>query len=190
MKNLIVNADDLGWTDGVNRGILEAFHHGIVTSTSLLANGAAFAGGVEAARLAPGLGVGVHLNLSDGPPVAERETITSLLNDDGEFAGGPEKLLLRRARRGLRLAEVESEWDDESGKRISVEGHTRVVNPYGCMLVLAESLELEHRLALSNLATDTSNAAIIVWKGNQRPDGWEYGVELVAPEMDFWGLEL
>ncbi len=116
MKNLIVNADDLGWTDGVNRGILEAFHHGIVTSTSLLANGAAFAGGVEAARSAPGLGVGVHLNLSDGPPVAERETITSLLNDDGEFAGGPESLLLRRVRRGLALAEVETEWDAQIQK--------------------------------------------------------------------------
>ena len=116
MKNLIVNADDLGWTDGVNRGILEAFHHGIVTSTSLLANGAAFAGGVEAARSALGLGVGVHLNLSDGPPVAERETITSLLNDDGEFAGGPQSLLLRRVRRGLLLAEVESEWDAQIQK--------------------------------------------------------------------------
>jgi predicted glycoside hydrolase/deacetylase ChbG (UPF0249 family) len=116
VKNLIVNADDLGWTDGVNRGILEAFHHGIVTSTSLLANGAAFAGGVEAARSAPGLGVGVHLNLSDGPPVAERETITSLLNDDGEFAGGPERLLLRRVRRGLILGEVESEWDAQIQK--------------------------------------------------------------------------
>src|SRR3981081_4431808 len=88
LNNLIVNADDLGWTDGVNRGILEAFHHGIVTSTSLLANGAAFDGGVEAARSAPGLGVGVHLNLSDGPPVADREIATSLLNNDGEFAGG------------------------------------------------------------------------------------------------------
>jgi predicted glycoside hydrolase/deacetylase ChbG (UPF0249 family) len=116
VKNLIVNADDLGWTDGVNRGILEAFHHGIVTSTSLLANGAAFAGGVEAARSALGLGVGVHLNLSDGPPVAERETITSLLNDDGEFAGGPQSLLLRRVRRGLLLAEVESEWDAQIQK--------------------------------------------------------------------------
>jgi len=52
--------------DGVNRGILEAFHHGIVTSTSLLANGAAFAGGVEAAHSAPGLGVGVHLNSATG----------------------------------------------------------------------------------------------------------------------------
>ncbi|HEY6268021.1 MAG TPA: ChbG/HpnK family deacetylase [Candidatus Acidoferrum sp.] len=116
MKNLIVNADDLGWTDGVNRGILEAFHHGIVTSTSLLANGAAFAGGVEAARSAPGLGVGVHLNLSDGPPIADRETVTTLLNNDGEFAGGPESILLRRARGGLSLAEVENEWDAQIQK--------------------------------------------------------------------------
>jgi predicted glycoside hydrolase/deacetylase ChbG (UPF0249 family) len=116
VKNLIVNADDLGWTDGVNRGILEAFHHGIVTSTSLLANGAAFAGGVEAARSAPGLGVGVHLNLSDGPPIADRETVTTLLNNDGEFAGGPESILLRRARGGLSLAEVENEWDAQIQK--------------------------------------------------------------------------
>ena len=116
MKNLIVNADDLGWTEGVNRGIVEAFGHGIVTSTSLLANGAAFDGGVEAARSAPGLGVGVHLNLSDGPPVAERKTVTSLLNDIGEFAGGPESLLLRRARRGLLLEEVGREWDAQIRK--------------------------------------------------------------------------
>jgi chitin disaccharide deacetylase len=116
VKNLIVNADDLGWTDGVNRGIVEAFHHGIVTSASLLANGAAFAGAVEAARSAPALGVGVHLNLSDGPPVADRETITSLLNDDGEFAGGPESLLLRRLKRGPLLAEVETEWDAQIQK--------------------------------------------------------------------------
>jgi hypothetical protein len=58
------------------------------------------------------------------------------------------------------------------------------------MVVLSQSLNLEQRLALTNLVSDTSNAAIIVWKGNQRPDGWEYGVELVAPEMDFWGMDL
>ena len=111
MKSLIVNADDLGWTEGVNRGILEAFQHGIVTSASLIANGAAFAGGVEAARSAPGLAVGVHLNLSNGPPLANPGTVTTLLNKGGEFAGGPERLLLRRARRGLLLEEVEAEWD-------------------------------------------------------------------------------
>src|SRR5438876_1953259 len=96
----------------------------------------------------------------------------------------------RRGRRMNSRVPVRLEWDEESGKRVSAEAHTRVVNPYGCMVVLAQSLILEHRLALTNLISNTSNAAIVVWKGNQRPDGWEYGIELVAPEMDFWGLEL
>jgi len=71
---------------------------------------------VKAAHSAPGLGVGVHLNLSDGPPTADRETVTTLLNDDGAFAGGPESLLLRRARGGLSLAKVENEWDAQIQK--------------------------------------------------------------------------
>jgi hypothetical protein len=96
----------------------------------------------------------------------------------------------RRGRRMNSRVPVRLEWDEESGKRVSAEAHTRVINPYGCMVVLAQSLILEHRLALTNLVSNTSNAAIIVWKGNQRPDGWEYGIELVAPEMDFWGLDL
>jgi len=116
MKNLIVNADDLGWTGGVNRGILDAFRRGIVTSTSLLANGSAFLEAAKAAKSAPGLGVGVHLNLSDGAPVADHESVTSLLNDKGEFADGPESLLLKRARRGLVLDEVEEEWDAQIQK--------------------------------------------------------------------------
>jgi hypothetical protein len=96
----------------------------------------------------------------------------------------------RRGRRMNSRVPVRLEWDTANGPRVSVEAHTRVVNPYGCMVVLEQALELEHRLALSNLATGSSNAAVIVWKGNPRPDGWEYGIELVAPEMDFWGLEL
>jgi hypothetical protein len=96
----------------------------------------------------------------------------------------------RRGRRMNSRVPVRLEWDDATGTRIGVEAHTRVINPYGCMVVLSQSLDLEHRLALTNLISQSSNAAIIVWKGNQRPDGWEYGVELVAPEMDFWGLDL
>ncbi len=116
MKNLIVNADDLGWTEGVNRGIAEAHRNGIVTSASLLANGIAFASGVDLARSTPGLGVGVHLNLSDGAPVAEPEAVSSLLNDSGQFDGGPESLLLRIAKRDVMLREVEQEWDAQIEK--------------------------------------------------------------------------
>jgi hopanoid biosynthesis associated protein HpnK len=111
LKNLIVNADDLGWTEGVNRGIAEANRNGIVTSASLLANGAAFASAVELARSTPGLGVGVHLNLSNGKPTAPRELVATLLNDEGDFAGGPEALLLRIAKRDVTVREAEQEWE-------------------------------------------------------------------------------
>jgi hypothetical protein len=100
----------------------------------------------------------------------------------------------KEQRRGHRMnsrVPVRLEWDLASGKRVKVEAHTRVINPYGCMVVLEHNLPLEHRVALTNLPMNTSNAAVIVWKSDQRPEGgWEYGVELVAPAMDFWGLEL
>jgi hopanoid biosynthesis associated protein HpnK len=116
VKNLIVNADDLGWTEGVNKGIAEAHRHGIVTSTSMLANGKAFAKAVELVEKMPALGVGVHLNLSDGAPVAERKQVGSLVNSKGIMQGGPESLLLRMARRGLEVEQVEREWDAQIRK--------------------------------------------------------------------------
>jgi len=163
LKNLIINADDLGWTEGVSRGILEAFHHGIVTSTSLLANGAAFAGGVEAALSAPGLGVGVHLNLSDGPPIADREIVTSLLNNDGDFKGGPESLLLRRARGGLVLAEVETEWDAQIQKvrdagiaPTHLDGHKHVHMLPG-LFEIALRLAKRHGVGAIRVSLETSS---------------------------------
>ena len=177
MKNLIVNADDLGWTGGINRGIVEAFHHGIVTSTSLLANGAAFAGGVEAARSAPGLGVGVHLNLSDGPPVADRETVTSLLNNDGEFAGGPESLLLRRARRGLSLAEVENEWDAQIQKvrdagisPTHLDGHKHVHMLPG-LFEIALKLAKRHDIGAIRVALEASSLRAALSSGSKQNAG-------------------
>ncbi|OLB35170.1 MAG: hypothetical protein AUH11_15590 [Acidobacteria bacterium 13_2_20CM_57_17] len=174
VKNLIVNADDLGWTDGVNRGIVEAFHHGIVTSASLLANGPAFAGGAEAARSAPGLGIGVHLNLSDGPPVADRKTVRSLLNGDGEFAGGPESLLLRRVRRGIALAEVENEWDEQI-RRVRdagitpthLDGHKHVHMLPG-LFEIALRLAKRHGIAAIRVSLEASSLRAALASGTKR----------------------
>src|SRR5258708_20537878 len=80
---LIVNADDFGLTDGTNRAIIDAHCHGIVTSTSLLANGYAFDHAVELAHQHPALGVGVHLTLTEGPPVASN--VPELLASDGKL---------------------------------------------------------------------------------------------------------
>lgn len=57
----IVNGDDFGFSRGINRGILEAHHHGVLTSTSLMVD---FPAAGEASRLpgeAPSLGVGLHV---------------------------------------------------------------------------------------------------------------------------------
>jgi predicted glycoside hydrolase/deacetylase ChbG (UPF0249 family) len=177
VKNLIVNADDLGWTDGVNRGILEAFHNGIVTSTSLLANGAAFAGGVEGARSAPGLGVGVHLNLSNGRPVADQEIVTTLLNDDGEFTGGPESLLLRRARGGLSLAEVESEWDaqiqkirDAGIEPTHLDGHKHVHMLPG-LFEIALKLAKRHAIGAIRVSLEESTLRAALSSGAKQNSG-------------------
>jgi len=116
MRNLIVNADDLGWTQGVNRGIAEAHRDGIVTSTSLLANGCAFEEGAQRALQSPRLGVGVHLNLSDGKPVAPAGKVKSLLDENGNFSGGPETLLFRLTAKSLDAREVEVEWNAQIEK--------------------------------------------------------------------------
>ncbi len=68
MRKLVVNADDFGFTRDVNRGIVEAHRNGILTSTTLMATGAAFDDAVALARENPALDIGVHLVLVGEPP--------------------------------------------------------------------------------------------------------------------------
>ncbi len=63
---LVVNADDFGFTRDVNEGIVEAHREGILTSTTLMANGDAFEHAVELARETPTLDIGCHLTLIGG----------------------------------------------------------------------------------------------------------------------------
>jgi predicted glycoside hydrolase/deacetylase ChbG (UPF0249 family) len=66
LKRLLVNADDFGFTADVNQGIVEAHRNGILTSTTLRANGAAFDDAVRLARENPELDIGAHLVLIGG----------------------------------------------------------------------------------------------------------------------------
>jgi chitin disaccharide deacetylase len=85
MKRLIVNADDFGYTQGVNAGVIRGFREGIITSTTIMANGAAFEDAVQHAKQNPKLGVGCHLVLVDGPCVAAPTSIPSLANQHGQL---------------------------------------------------------------------------------------------------------
>jgi len=72
-KYLAVNADDFGFTRDVNAGIVEARVKGILTSTTLMANGAAFEDAVRLAREHPELDAGVHFVLVGGYSVLRPE---------------------------------------------------------------------------------------------------------------------
>jgi predicted glycoside hydrolase/deacetylase ChbG (UPF0249 family) len=65
-KQLVVNADDFGFTPDVNQGIVEAHLRGILTATTLMANGDAFDDAVRLARRNPTLDIGCHLVLIGG----------------------------------------------------------------------------------------------------------------------------
>lgn len=62
---LIVNADDLGLSAGVNAGIAEAHERGIVTSASLMVRADAAAAAAELVCEHPGLAVGLHLDVAE-----------------------------------------------------------------------------------------------------------------------------
>jgi predicted glycoside hydrolase/deacetylase ChbG (UPF0249 family) len=195
LRNLIVNADDLGWTEGVNRGIAEAHRNGIVTSASLLANGAAFGSAVELARTTPALGVGVHLNLSDGEPVAPRELVTSLLNQRGELEGKPESLLLRLARRSVSLEEVEHEWDaqilkvrDSGIQPTHLDGHRHVQMLPG-LFEIALRLAKRHGIAAIRISHEASSLRAALSAGTKqkgtvvmRQGVQARGLKLLAPD--------
>lgn len=90
-KQLIITADDLGLTTGVNRGIIEAIQNGVVTDVSIMAGVLATQEAIDLAR-EYGLKVGVHLNLTvqvheerTGKPVLSTSEVPSLVDEDGYF---------------------------------------------------------------------------------------------------------
>ena len=69
VKSLVVNADDFGFTRDVNAGIVEAHRNGILTATTIMANGTAFDDAVRLAGENPTLDIGCHLVLVQGDSV-------------------------------------------------------------------------------------------------------------------------
>jgi chitin disaccharide deacetylase len=111
MRRLIVNADDFGFTSGVNRAIIEAHSRGIVTSSTLMANGTAFAEAAQLATTVPGMSVGCHVVLIDGHPVLETNRVSTLTNGGSAriFPDGLKTFAARAIAGRLNAEEIEAE---------------------------------------------------------------------------------
>jgi hopanoid biosynthesis associated protein HpnK len=130
---LIVNADDFGLTEAINRGVVAAHRDGIVTAASLIACGPAFEQAVALAKQTPTLDVGVHLTLTQLAPVSAADAVPTLVDAHGRFAADSFELARRYVRGALALAEVRAELDaqinkvEAAGLAIShLDGHQHV----------------------------------------------------------------
>jgi chitin disaccharide deacetylase len=113
VRRLLVNADDFGFTSGVNRAIAEAHTRGIVTSSTLMANGAAFADAVLLAKANPRLSVGCHVVLIDGEPVVDAQQLPSLTTrssaTQGHFRDGLKMFAARAIAGRMKAEEIAAE---------------------------------------------------------------------------------
>jgi hopanoid biosynthesis associated protein HpnK len=89
MKELIINADDFGMSNGANRAIVKAWQEGILTGASLMVGGNAFVEAVSLARENPGLQVGLHLTLVQGRAALRHDGLPSIVDRQGYFSNDP-----------------------------------------------------------------------------------------------------
>ena len=110
MNTLIINADDLGMTPGTNKAIFEGYDSGMITHTSIMANGDYFSEAIEGLQSRKELGVGMHLNLTYGKALH----FSHIYNDEqGIFNLGYLKLLALSAYNKEFMEETEEEFKQQ-----------------------------------------------------------------------------
>ena len=85
--DVIVNADDLGMSPEIDHAIFDLMATGLVTSTSLLANGPSIDDACGRVQGFPSCSFGVHLNITEFRPLSSPDKLRPILNDEGAFAG-------------------------------------------------------------------------------------------------------
>ncbi|WP_066639057.1 carbohydrate deacetylase [Desulfolucanica intricata] len=166
---LIVNADDFGYSRGVNEGIIIAFQQGIVTSTSLMVNeeGSEHAFDLLKNKCIPG--TGVHLCITHGRPVSPVETIPSLVDRAGSF-----KKINAFYGEPVNLEEVIREFEAQVQKAVSrginvthLDTHHHIhLHPVVLQAVIA--VALEYGLPVRSVNEEMKNTFLV--RGISTPD--------------------
>lgn len=151
MKRVIVNADDFGWSEAVTNGILQGHRSGVLTSTTLMANLPGAEAALETARAeAPGLGIGLHLNLTEGRPLLPAARLGELVNEQGEFRRSVTAVFRAASWSAAARAAVAAEWEaqaawaaDHGLRPTHFDGHKHV-HLYPALLPVAIEVARRH----------------------------------------------
>lgn len=88
MKKIIINADDFGASKGTNQAIIEGSKNGIINSTSIMINLLQLDEESKEFIHNTDIDLGLHLNLTNGYSVSNKENIPLLANKNGRFKNG------------------------------------------------------------------------------------------------------
>jgi hopanoid biosynthesis associated protein HpnK len=150
MKQVIINADDLGMSRGTNEAIIIALKYGILTSASIMVNMPAYDDALKRVITNyPNLGVGIHLSITEGKSILKPSKIPLLVNSDGYFKNSFFKIYINTKKNKNILQQIEHEINAQFEKLCSdgikpdhVNGHHHVhMIPYifDIALKIAES---------------------------------------------------
>ena len=118
MKQLIINADDFGRHELINRAVKIAYETGCLKSTSIMTGGIAFDDAVKTAKKLSNLGVGVHLTLANGNPILPPKEIPSLVTEEGIFYDNHAIFIKRYLQGKINFDEVRAELSAQIEKAV------------------------------------------------------------------------
>ena len=121
MKQLIINADDFGRHELINRAVKIAYETGYLKSTSIMTGGIAFDDAVKTARKLSNLGVGVHLTLANGNPILPPKEIPSLVTEEGIFYDNHAIFIKRYLQGKINFDEVRAELSAQIEKAVRAD---------------------------------------------------------------------
>ena len=99
-KKFILNADDLGLSNNINKGVIDGYNSGVLRSASLCANGDAFSSVIN--EIMPeclDLCIGVHLNIIEGKALSEKSKIPLLVDKRGKFNNSYTQLMTKSCKK-------------------------------------------------------------------------------------------
>lgn len=89
MKKLLIRADDLGYSEGINYGIAKSVKEGIIGSVGVMVNMPSVEHGLELLK-GKEVCLGQHTNICMGKPITDPSLIPSITNEKGEFKSSKE----------------------------------------------------------------------------------------------------
>ncbi|MEB3310553.1 MAG: hopanoid biosynthesis-associated protein HpnK [Snowella sp.] len=172
IRKVVINGDDFGLSPSVNQAVIQAHEQGILTSTSLMVSGKAWAEAVALAKTHPNLGVGLHLVLVCGQSVLPPEQIPHLVDRQGNFPDDPVKAglnyQLNPAARAELKQEIRAQLEkfQQTGLSLShVDGHLHL-HTHPIILGILKDLAAEFGIKIIRLPSEELRFTLTIDRSN------------------------